>query len=134
MPRQTLKLPPLAFLVCLFLAILGWALVTFSKDYQVTYQFKLQCYNYPEGKKSVTASDSVLSMTFNQKGLKYLIAPFNKKDKVVYLSMKDLIQPKHKVSVYTFTNKEIRDFLSKTLFGSELVTVESPEVITFYVR
>ncbi len=134
MPTQKLKLPSLAFLVCLIIATAAWFVVTFSKDYRVTYNFNVVCYNLPDGKKSVTVSDSVFALTFNQKGLKYLGAPFSKKDKDVYISVAELIKPKHKVSVYTFTNKEIRDFLVLHNYGSELVAVESPEVVTFYLR
>lgn len=134
MPKQKLKLPSLAFLVCLMISIGAWFVATFSKDYRVTYNFKVVCYNLPEGKKTVTVSDSVFALTFNQKGLKYLSAPFNKKDKEVYVSVADLIKPKHRVSVYTFTNKELRDFLAHHNYGSELVAVESPEVVTFYLH
>ncbi len=134
MPKQKLKLPSLAFFVCLVIAVVAWVVVTFSKDYRVTYNFKVQCYNLPQGKKSVTVSDTVFSLTFNQKGLNYLRKPFNKKDKVVYVSVSDLIKPKKKVTVYTFTNKEMREFLSRYNFGSELVAVEEPEVVTFYLH
>ncbi|MBQ6072161.1 MAG: hypothetical protein IKQ75_01225 [Bacteroidales bacterium] len=131
---KKLKLPPLAFLVCLIIAALGWVVVTFSKDYRVTLDFKVQCYNLPEGKKSVTVSDTVVALTFNQKGLKYLMKPFSNKDRTVYISVSDLIKPKHKVTVYTFSSKEMRDYLVAHCYGSDLVAVESPEVITFYLR
>jgi len=134
MPRQKIKLPSIAFLACLAVAIIAWGVVTFSKDYRVSYNFKIVCYNLPEGKKSVSVSDSMITLTFNQKGLKYLSAPFNKKDKTVYVSVTDLVKPKQKVTVYTFTNKEMRDFLARQTFGSELVAVEAPEVLTFYIR
>lgn len=136
MPDQKLKLkkPSLAFLLCLAIAIAAWFIVTFSKDYRVTQEYRIICYNLPEGKEAVTVSDSVISLTFNQKGLKYLTKPFSDKNKVIYLSINDLIKPKSKVSVYTFTNKEMRDFLVRNNFSSELVWVEAPEVITFYLH
>lgn len=132
--KLKLKLPPLAFLVCLAIAVAGWFLVTFSKDYRVTMDFRILCYNLPEGKQSVTVSDSVVSLTFNQKGLNYLTKPYSAKDKEVYVSVADLIKPKGKATVYSVSNKEMRDYLSHNCFGSELVAVESPEVITFYLR
>lgn len=136
MPDQKLKLkkPSFAFLVCVAIAIAAWFVVTFSKDYRVTQEYRIVCCNLPEGKEAVTVSDSVISLTFNQKGLKYLSKPYSDKDKVVYVSINDLIKPKNKVSVYTFTNKEMRDFLARNNFGSELVWVEAPEVITFYLH
>ena len=121
-------------MVCLLISISCWVLVTFSKDYKMTYEYKLVCDNLPEGRKSVTVSDTIIELTFNQKGLRYLSKPFTKKDKEVTISVSDLIKPKHKVSVYTFTNKEMCDFLSTHNFGPELVAVSSPEVITFYLR
>lgn len=132
--RIPVKLPSLAFMVCLIISAGTWMLVTFSKDYKVTYDYKLVCENLPEGRKSVTVSDTVLSLTFNQKGLRYLMNPYRDKEKVVAVSVNDLIKPKNKVSVYTFTSKEMCDFLSTHNFGSELVSVTSPEVITFYLR
>ena len=132
--RIPLKLPSLAFVVCLLISIACWVLVTFSKDYKMTYEYKLVCDNLPEGRKSVTASDTIIELTFNQKGLRYLAKPFTDKEKVVVVSVNDLIKPKHKVSVYTFTNKEMCDFLSTHNFGPELVAVSSPEVLTLYLR
>lgn len=100
----------------------------------MTYEYKLVCENLPEGRKSITASDTVISLTFNQKGLIYLTKPFKEKEKTVTVSVSDLIKPKNKVTVYTFTNKELCDFLVANNFGPELVAVSAPEVITFYLR
>lgn len=129
-----LKLPPFAFLVCLAIAVAGWLVVTFSKDYKVTLDYKIQCYNLPDGKKSVTVSDSMLTLTFNQKGLNYLMKPFSDKNRVLYISVADLIKTKNKVSVYTFSTHDMREFLIHNNFGTELVSVEAPEVITFYLH
>ena len=132
--RIPLKLPSLAFMVCLLVSVSYWVVVTFSKDYKMTYEYKVVCDNLPEGRKSVTVSDTVMELTFNQKGLRYLTKPFTKKDKEVVISVSDLIKPKNRVSVYTFTNKEMCDFLVAHNFGPELESVSSPEVITFYLR
>ena len=132
--KLPIKLPPLAFLICLLLSIMAWLVVTFSRDYQVTQEYRLVSYNLPEGKKSATFSDTTISLTFNQKGVNYLMKPYSNKDKVVYVSVTDLIKSKKKVSVYTFTSKEMRDFLSQYNFGPELVAVEAPEVLTIYVK
>ncbi|MBO6080834.1 MAG: hypothetical protein J6P54_07710 [Bacteroidales bacterium] len=129
-----MKLPSLAFIVCLLISIACWVVITLSKDYKMTYEYKLVCDNLPEGRKSVTASDTVLQLTFNQKGLRYLTKPFTEKDKVVTVSVSELIKPKNKVTVYSFTNKEMCDFLAEHNFGPELVAVSSPEVLTFYLR
>ena len=132
--RILVKLPSLAFIVCLLISIACWLLVTLSKEYKMTYEYKLVCENLPEGRKSITASDTVISLTFNQKGLIYLTKPFKEKEKTVTVSVSDLIKPKNKVTVYTFTNKELCDFLVANNFGPELVAVSAPEVITFYLR
>jgi hypothetical protein len=132
--RIPVKLPSLAFIVCLLISIACWLLVTLSKEYKMTYEYKLVCENLPEGRKSITASDTVISLTFNQKGLIYLTKPFKEKEKTVTVSVSDLIKPKNKVTVYTFTNKELCDFLVANNFGPELVAVSAPEVITFYLR
>ncbi len=132
--RIPVKLPSLAFIVCLLISIALWFMITLSKEYKVTYEYKLVCDNLPEGRKSVTASDSVLLLTFNQKGLRYLTKPFTLKEKVVTVSVSDLVKPKNKVTVYSFSDKEMCDFLVEHNFGPELVAVSSPEVLTFYLR
>ena len=132
--RIPVKLPSLAFVVCLLISVACWVLVTLSKDYKVSYDYRLVCENLPEGRKSVTASDTVITLTFNQKGVLYLTKPFREKEKTVTVSISDLIKPKNKVTVYTFTNKELCDYFSTHNFSSELVSVSSPEVITFYLR
>ena len=132
--RIPVKLPSLAFVVCLLISVSFWILVTLSKEYKVSYDYKLVCENLPEGRKSITASDTVITLTFNQKGVIYLTQPFRVKEKTVTVSVSDLIKPKNKVTVYTFTNKELCDYLNTHNFGSELVSVSSPEVITFYLR
>ena len=132
--RIPVKLPSLAFVVCLLISVSCWILVTLSKEYKVSYDYKLVCENLPEGRKSITASDTVITLTFNQKGVIYLTQPFRMKEKSVTISISDLIKPKNKVTVYTFTNKELCDYLSSHNFGPELVSVSAPEVITFYLR
>lgn len=132
--RIPVKLPSLAFVVCLLISVSCWILVTLSKEYKVSYDYKLVCENLPEGRKSITASDTVITLTFNQKGVIYLTQPFRVKEKTVTVSVSDLIKPKNKVTVYTFTNKELCDYLSSYNFGPELVSVSAPEVITFYLR
>ena len=132
--RIPVKLPSLAFIVCLLISIALWFMITLSKEYKVTYEYKMVYDNLPEGRKTVTASDTVLLLTFNQKGLRYMTKPFTDKEKVVTISISDLIKPKNKVTVYSFSNKEMCDFLSTHNFGPELVAVSSPEVITFYLR
>lgn len=134
-PKIKIKLPSLAFLVCVFISFLAWCVMTFSKDYRVSMDFKVACYNLPEGKESVTISDTVVTLTFNQKGIKYLTKPFVSKDKTVYISVADLVKPKGKATVYPVSARDFRDyFIHSNTFGSELVAVESPEVITFYLR
>lgn len=132
--KWNVRRPSMAFLVCVFISIIGWLVVTFSKDYRVTMDYQIKCYNLPQNKELVNISDTVLSLTFNQKGLKYLSKPFSSKNKVVYVSVSDLIKPKGKAVVYTVSSREMREYLSHNCFGSELVAVEAPEVITFYLR
>ena len=132
--RIPVRLPSLAFFVCLLISIACWLMVTLSKEYKVSYNYRIVCENLPEGRNSVTASDTVITLTFSQKGLHYLMKPFSDKEKVLNVSVSDLIKPKNKVTVYTFTNKEMCDYLSSHNFGPELVAVSSPEVITFYLR
>ena len=78
--KLPVKLPSLAFLLCLLLSIMAWLVVTFSRDYKVTQEYRLVSYNLPDGKQSATFSDTVISLTFNQKGVNYLMKPYSNKD------------------------------------------------------
>lgn len=134
MGKEKQKRPAFAFTVCLLLAAFSWLFITFSKDYEATLDFRIHCVNLPEGKHSVTVSDSVLSLTFNQKRLSYYMKPYSRKGKTVDIDISELVKPKRRVSVYTFTAREMRDFLAQKKFGPGLKKVESPEVLTFYLK
>ncbi len=131
--NNKIKLPPLAFLVCLILSSIAWFFYNFSKDQEQTMTYRLVCSDLPEGSKVCTLSDTTLLLTFNTKGLNYLTPKFAEENRIVNISVKELIRYKPKRSAYTFSDKELRDFLQEQGY-SDLKSVDKPEVITLYIR
>jgi len=131
--KNKIKLPPLAFLVCLLLSAIAWFFINFSRDQEHTLEFKLTCSSLPEGKKTCTLSDTTLLLTFCTKGLNYLTPSFYEENRVVDLNVSELIKNKSKRSAYSFSNKELRDFLKEQDYP-DLKSVDKPEVLTLYVR
>ncbi len=131
--KNKIKLPPLAFLVCLLLSAIAWFFINFSIDQEHTLEYKLTCSSLPEGKKTCTLSDTTLLLTFCTKGLNYLTPSFYEENRVVDLNVSELIKNKSKRSAYSFSNKELRDFLQENVYP-DLKSVDKPEVLTLYVR
>jgi hypothetical protein len=131
--KNKIKLPPLAFLVCLLLSAIAWFFINFSRDQEHTLEYKLTCSSLPEGKKTCTLSDTTLLLTFCTKGLNYLTPSFYEENRVVDINVNELIKNKSKRSAYTFSNKELRDFIKENIYP-DLKSVDKPEVLTLYVR
>lgn len=131
--KNRMKLPPLAFLVCLILSAIAWFFMNFSIDQEHTLEYKVICSELPEGKKSCTFSDTTLLLTFNTRGLDYLTPEYAEENRIVNLSVKELVKNKNKRSAYSFSNKELCNFLVDNGYP-ELISVEKPEVLTLYVK
>ncbi len=131
--KNKIKLPPLAFLVCLFLSAIAWFFINFSRDQEHTLEYRLICSELPEGKTSCTLSDTTLILTFRTRGLDYLTPKYAKENRVVDISVNEIIKNKNKRSAYSFSNKELCNFLIDNGYP-ELKSVDKPEVITLYVK
>ncbi|MCQ2264753.1 MAG: hypothetical protein MJZ46_01755 [Bacteroidales bacterium] len=131
--KVKVKLPSLAFLVCIILSGLAWCFINFSKDQQQTFTYKLVCSSLPEGKKTCTLSDTTLLLTFSTKGLNYLTPRYAKENRVIDIAVSELVKNKPKRSAYTFSNKELCGFLQEQGYP-ELQFIQKPEVITVYIR
>jgi hypothetical protein len=131
--KNRMKLPPLAFLVCLVLSAIAWFFINFSRDQEHTLEYKLIYSELPEGKKSCTFSDTTLLLTFNTRGLDYLTPEYAEENRIVNLSVKELVKNKNKRSAYSFSNKELCSFLVDNGYP-DLISVEKPEVLTLYVK
>ena len=124
-----------AFLSCLVIAILGWFIITFSKEYVQTLACSVSFSHLPKGMKAVNSSDSVLYVTFKTKGFNYLKHSFTDKYAHIDLSVRELIRKKGKRNVYSFSKKEISDQIKLTgYFGSAFVDIEKPETLTIYMK
>ena len=131
--KNKMRLPPLAFLVCLILSAIAWFFINFSRDQEQTLEYRLTYSELPAGKSGCTLSDSVLVLTFNTRGLDYLTPRFSKGNRVVNIPVSKIIQNMANRSVYTISNKELCSFLIDNGYP-ELKSVEKPEVITIYVK
>lgn len=128
-----LRLPSVAFLVCIVLSGLAWCITNFSRDQEQTFEYKLTCSSLPEGKKTCTLSDSTMVLTFQTRGLNYLTNGYSEENRIVDLPVAELIASKPKRSAYTFSNKELLEFLQEKGY-TDLKTVQKPEVLTIYIR
>ncbi|MBO4645644.1 MAG: hypothetical protein J5642_03930 [Bacteroidales bacterium] len=131
------KMPSLAFCICLLISAVSWFLVTLSQEYTLTYDFKATCTELPEGKKNAhLSSDATLRLTFKAKGFAFLNPRFMDSNRTLNLDVTTLI--KHKganLNSYQFTSNEITEYLhNQNELGVEFVTVESPSTITLYLE
>lgn len=131
--KNKIKLPPLAFLVCLILSAIAWFFMNFSRDQEHTLEYRLAYSELPEGKTSCTLSDTILVLTFSTRGFDYLTPKYAEENRVVDISVSELIKNKNKRSAYSFSNKELFNFLIDNGYP-ELKSVDKPEVITLYVK
>lgn len=131
--KNRMKLPPLAFLVCLVLSAIAWFFINFSRDQEQTLEYKLTCSDLPEGKKSCTLSDTTILLTFSTRGLDYLTPKYAEENRIVDISVNELVKNKNKRSAYSISNKELCSFLVDNGYP-ELIMVDKPEVITLYVK
>lgn len=131
--KNKIKLPPLAFLVCLILSAIAWFFMNFSRDQEHTLEYKVVCSSLPEGKKTCTLSDTTFLLTFTTRGLNYLTPRFAEENRIVDINVNELIKNKSKRSAYSFSGKEMCDFLREQGYP-ELKSVDKPEVVTLYIR
>lgn len=123
------------FLVCLTIAFLGWCIVTFSKEYVQTLRCNVTYNSLPKGIKSVSSSDSIVFITFKSKGFGYLKNSFTEKYTTLELSVKDLTRKKGNRNVYSFSKKELSDYIRESdMYGSTFVEIAKPESLTIYMK
>ncbi len=123
------------FLICLTIAFLGWIIVTFSKEYVQTLECKVTYSALPKGIKSITSSDTIAYITFKSKGFNYLKYSFTDKYKTLDLSIKELTQKKGKRNVYSFSKKELSEYIRESaIYGSTFVEIQKPESLTIYMK
>ena len=128
-----LKMPPLAFILCLAISALLWVFVTLSREYTVTYDYKVNCTDLPAGKNKADVS-SDLRLTFKAKGFALLNPAFRESNRLLNLSVEELVKHKGKnLNSYQFTQSELTDYLKESeTFGEEFVKVEESS-LTIYL-
>jgi hypothetical protein len=125
--QRRAKLPSGALLVCLLIAGLAWCIINFSNQYRVTLTYKVSCFDLPKGKQLAGMSDSIFMLTFNTRGLNYLSSKFSDKNRVLPISIKELINTKGRNrNSYTFTPKELNNYLiDNNLIDPDFVGIEN---------
>jgi hypothetical protein len=133
--RKHLGITSGTFLICLGIAILGWFIVTFSKEYVQTVGCTIQYSQLPKGIDQIKGSDSIVYITFKTKGFNYLKHSFTDKYTFLELSVKELTKKKGKRNVYSFSKKELSDYIRESgYFGSAFLEIEKPESLTIYMK
>lgn len=134
--RGHIKKPSLAFIICLAISALMWCIVTLSRQYTVTYDYKVACIDLPAGKtKANVSSDATIRLTFKAKGFFFLNPDFSDKNRVVSISVKQLVKHKgENLNSYQFTQTEIAEYLRDSgAFSEELMGMESPNTLAIYL-
>lgn len=132
-----LKMPPLAFILCLAISAMLWVFVTLSREYTVTYDYKVNCIELPAGKNKANVStgdaSTDLRLTFKAKGFALLNPAFRESNRTIDLSVEQLVKHKgEKLNSYQFTQTELTDYLKESgIFGEEFVKVESPSMTVY---
>lgn len=130
-----LKMPSLTFLVCVGVAVLLWVFVAFSREYTVSYDYKLVCTDIPIGRDDATLSESTCTLIFKSKGFTFLNPKFQKDNRILSLSLTNLLEHKgYNLNSYRFTKNEIKEYIKDNqIFENYFVDIESPYEITVYL-
>lgn len=129
-------MPPVTFFICLAISVLLWIFVTLSREYSVSYDFKVACTDLPQGKsKANVSSDATLRLTFKAKGFAFLSPQYWKNNRTVNVPVEQLIAHKgDNLNSYQFTQAEITEFVREHGdFGEAFVGVEEPSTLTIYL-
>jgi len=129
-----LKMPSLAFVLCLVISAMLWLFVSLAQEYTVNYDYKLSFTDMPPGKSKAVSGPNTLRLTFKAKGFTLLSPSFWESNRTLRLSVKELVKFKgENLNSYQFTQTELTDYLKESGdFGEELVNVESP-TMTLYL-
>lgn len=71
------------FSICLVVSLFFWTLKKFSKDYQLTLQYKVNFQNFPSDKVLVNNSDSIFFITFKSQGFDLIYYQLFKHNKTI---------------------------------------------------
>lgn len=123
------------FLICFIIAVLGWFVITFSREYVQTLPCEVVLYDIPENVKTISTSDSVVLITFKAKGFNYLKNSFTDKYTTLNLSITNLSAKKEKKNVYAFSKRELSSYIKEySLYGNSFVEIEKPESLSIYIK
>ena len=123
------------FIILLIYFWLLWVFVTFSREYTVTYDYKVVCSDIPEGRTEAVLSDSTFTLVFKSKGFTFLNPKFYKTNRVLSLPVSKLLEHKgHNLYSYRFTKNEIKDYIKDSqIFDNYFIDIDSPNEITIYL-
>lgn len=129
------KHPPIAFLICLLISAMIWVFMNFSKTYTQSLSYQVVCTDLPAEYEKVSTSDSILNITIKASGFDFLGYNFKNKNRVVQLSVKQLIDKKGKRRAYSLTKKELGEyFRENNIIPYSFVEIEKPETLTIYLK
>lgn len=130
-----IKMPSLTFLVCIGISVLLWVFYTLSHEYTVSYAYKVECTDLPEGRSEAMLSDSAFTLVFKSKGFTFLNPKFHKSHRTLTLSVNQLLEHKgYNLNSYRFTKNEIKDYIKdNNLFENYFVDVKTPYEVTIYL-
>ncbi len=129
------KMPSLAFFICLGISLLLWIFMKLSREYTLSYEYTVTSCDVPKGKSVDQLSSNTLSLTFKGRGFYFLNPKFLEKNRHIDLSINNLYKDKGSVETTQFTQNELADYIKQYEdLGSEFVSVTDPNVLFVYVK
>ncbi len=123
-------------IVCFVLSLFFWILIRLSKNYDYTYEYRLQYIGLQESYAMQSVSDSILSLKITLQGYDYfrehLFAPQIRTYPVSLSRIRKKQQGDH-YTAYMLTRGLARDIVSQTTFPSEVISV-NPDTLFFVFR
>lgn len=120
-------------LMCFVLSLLSWFILKMSANYNATYKLDVVFTNLPENKKLVRMSDSLLTVTFEDKGISLFPIELSSKRLLIdYNVITSSYQKKH--NSICLQERQLIEYIKKQKPFSEHVKNIHPERICIHLE
>lgn len=133
--RGHIKIPSLAFFICLAISLLLWMSMKLSREYTVTYNYDISCSGKAQGHTVDQLSSNTLTLVFKGRGFAFMNPHFREKNRHIDFDLAQLYKNKGAIETTQFTQNELSDYIKEYAgLGSDFVSVEDPNVLFVYIK